>query len=372
MEGGLAMEIRQLQNQLRTLIELEETESPVVSYFLDCEDPDGYRILSEQATAARKALDRDQRRAFDRALDRIEDHVPWKLDESTRSVAVFARSGSSPLFLVMEFEATLATRLYVDSTPAVFPLVELKDNYHRYVLMICSEDSARVLEVSLGSVTREIWSRRPELRERVGREWTQLHYQNHRRDRTERFIKEKIALVERIVASGGHTHLMLAGSSRSVARARKLLPKHLERILVDTIPASARDRSDDIVVATLSSFIEHEERESLAAVSLLRQELRRGGLAVCGYGDSCEALERGQADQLIILAGGGKTQTAQREELTRLAVQNDVHVEVVQHSEELAELGGVGCLLRYQIWAPAPAMAVAGRAKSREARALEG
>jgi hypothetical protein len=346
------MEIRQLQNQLRTLIELDETESPVVSYFLDCEDPDGSRILREQIGSARKALDRDQRPAFDRAVDRIEDHVPWKLDESTRSVAVFARSGSSPLFVVMEFEATLPTRLYVESSPTVFPLVELKDNYHRYVLMICNEESARVLEVSLGSVTREVWTRRPELRKRVGREWTQLHYQNHRRDRTERFVKEKIALVERIFAAGGHSHLMLAGSPRSIARVRKALPKRLLDNLVDVIPASARDRSNDIVVATLSTFIEHEERESLSVVSLLRQELRRGGLAACGYGDTLGALERGQADLLILLADDEGEDSTRREELVRLAVRNDVHVEVVQHSEELAELGGVGCLLRYESRTP--------------------
>ena len=47
-------------------------------------------------------------------------------------------------------------------------------------------------------------------------------------DRTERFVKEKIALVERIMGSGGHTHLMLAGSARIVARVRKSLPKSLE------------------------------------------------------------------------------------------------------------------------------------------------
>ena len=95
------MEIRQLQNHLRTLIELDETECPVVSYFLDREDPDGPQIIREQTLAARKALDSEQRVAFDVVVDRIENHVPWRLDESTRSVAVFARSGSSPLFLVM-------------------------------------------------------------------------------------------------------------------------------------------------------------------------------------------------------------------------------------------------------------------------------
>jgi protein required for attachment to host cells/ribosomal protein L7Ae-like RNA K-turn-binding protein len=266
-------------------------------------------------------------------------------------VAVFARSGSTgPLFLVLEFEAALPTRLFVDSTPVVFPLVELLDNFHRYVLLICNEESARVLEVSLGSVTREVWTHRPELRKRVGREWTKLHYQNHRRDRTDRFVKEKIGLVERVMTSGGHTHLMLAGNPQVLARVRKGLPKSLESKLVDAIPASSRDRSTDVVLATLSSFLEHEEQESLAAVGALRRELRTGGLAVAGHRACREALLNGQADLLVMLADRDDQDTAPREELTRLALEHDVHVEVVQHSEELEELGGVGCLLRYEIF----------------------
>ena len=62
------MEVRQLQNLIRTLIELEETENPTVSYFLDRQDSDGPRILREQVDAARKALDRQQRPAFERAI----------------------------------------------------------------------------------------------------------------------------------------------------------------------------------------------------------------------------------------------------------------------------------------------------------------
>lgn len=344
------MEIRQLQNQIRTLIELDETDSPIVSYFLDCEDPDAPQVLRERAIAARKAVDRSQREDLERTLDRIENHVTGELGASTRSVAIFARSGSSPLFTALEFEATLPTQMFVDPLPTIFPLVQLKDNYHRYVLMICNEESARILEVSLGSVTREVWARRPELRERVGREWTKLHYQNHRRDRSERFVKEKIALLERIFASGGHSHLMLAGNTQILARVRKALPKALADRLVDAVPASSRDRSTDVVVATLSSFLEHEERESQAAVGLLRRELRRGGLATCGYRDSRAALERGQADLLVLLADEAEAAGSQAEELVRLAVQADVHVEVVQDSDELEALGGVGCLLRYETW----------------------
>jgi hypothetical protein len=343
------MEPRLLQNHIRTLIELEETSSPVVSYFRDLQDPDSERTLRDWARVARKTLDTGQRDAFDRAMDRIEDHVPWKLDDSTRSVAVFARSGTSPLFLPLEFRVELPTRFFVESTPVIFHLVELKDTFHRYVLMICAEDSARILEVSLGSVTRDLWTERPELRRRVGREWTRRHYQNHRRARAQRFVKEKISLLERIADAGGHTHILLAGNPRTVARVRRALPKALAARLVDVVPASSRERVEDVVASTLSAFVEHEERESQSMVELLGQELRRSGLAAAGYGPCRAALETGQADRLLLASGGGSLDTRRREELIRLATKTGAHVEVVDRSDLLDELGGVGCLLRYEI-----------------------
>jgi hypothetical protein len=49
------MEIRQLQNPLRTVIEPEETECPVVSYFRDCEDPGTGAETAQREELARHA-----------------------------------------------------------------------------------------------------------------------------------------------------------------------------------------------------------------------------------------------------------------------------------------------------------------------------
>jgi hypothetical protein len=337
-----------LERHLRDLITLEETASPVLSVFADLHGPDTRRDLRRRAAAAQRVAHPGQRDTFDEAWSAVEEALDRKLADSTRSVAVFSRGGERPYFLLMQFEAELPTHLFVESTPVIFHLVELKDNYHRYALMICREDAAWVLEVNLGSVTRELWTRKPELRQRVGREWTRLHYLNHRRDRRDRFIKEKIAVLEEIVRSGGHSHIMLAGSPQLTVRVRKALPPHLKKILVDVVPSAARDRVEDVVAATLSTFLDQEERESQALVDVLRQELLRGGLAVAGIADSRVALEHGQADILLLTSSYSTEELQTREELIRLAQASGVGVEVVQHSDFLQELDGVGCLLRYR------------------------
>ena len=60
--------------------------------------------------------------------------------------------------------------------------------------------------------------------------------------RPHRSSKTVMHMLEEIVRSGGHTHIMLAGNPRLAARVRKALPVHLHRKLVDVVPSGAADR----------------------------------------------------------------------------------------------------------------------------------
>ena len=280
------MDLDRLRMHIRTLITLEETEAPVVSCYVHHVERDGSQasLFDPRVRAMRKVLGGQERDDFDAAFCGIQRYFATELRPTTQGVAAFARAGTRPFFLALQFQVPLPDRLSVNSTPDIFHLVELKDTYHRYVVMISTEEKVRVLEVTLGAITRELWAERPELRERVGREWTREHYQNHRRDRDDRFLKEKIELLERLMASGGHTHLILAGSPRLTARIRNALPRHLQARLIDVVPASASAHVADVVTATLSSFIDREQQESLDTVAELVSALRRGGLVPASEG----------------------------------------------------------------------------------------
>ena len=113
--------------------------------------------------------------------------------------------------------------------------MELKDTYHRYVVVIATDERACILEINLGSVTEQIWKERPELRKRVGREWTKEHYQNHRRERTDQFFKEVIKILDQLMSASGYTHLILAGNPRITSRIRNGLPKHSVTKLIELL-----------------------------------------------------------------------------------------------------------------------------------------
>ncbi len=245
--------------------------------------------------------------------------------------------------------------------------------------MIVTEDSMRILQVNLGAITAQIWEQRPELRERIGREWTKPHYQRHRQDRTRKSLKDAVKVLERLMSAGGYTHLILAGQPSTTSQVQQNLPRHLQDQLIDIVPASGTMRMSDVVEATLSSFVEAEEQESRAVVADLVHQLRTGGLAVVGTDPSLRALYCGRVDVLVLSkeyvpgpgwlcencgymdlesAGPVACPTCEgqvfrrfntKEAMVCKAVECDCTIEVVTQSDELMHLGGVGCLLSYRL-----------------------
>ena len=372
------MRIEKLDEYIRALATLEPSEEPVVSCYLDVSNGSGYRdILDERVHLLRRSLPDKDLDTFGEAMAKIEAFLLTGVATMTRGVALFARGGRLPLFLPLQFEVPLPNWIAVDSTPNLYHLVELKDNYDRYVILQVTENSARIVGINLGSVTDQIWKNRPELRRRVGRGWARDHFQDHRRERNNQFVHDLVGILANVMAIGGYGHLILAGSARAMVAVQKALPKSLAAKLVDIVPASANDRLSDVVTTTLQRFLEHEELDSQAIAEQLVSQIYTQRLAVAGTQASMRALKAGQVDVLVIAkdydpgngwecrrCGRVDTQSARpdacpacqnlhlrafeiRSELVRLAGQLGCGVEVVEHSDALMNLGGVGCLLRF-------------------------
>jgi hypothetical protein len=383
------MDLAKVQMYVRNLAILEETNSPVISCYLNLEAGQSKwrHHLNGRVRLLRKSLTSEIRGDFDEAWSQIEDYLAAALFPHAKGATIFSRAGAGPYFSALQFYVPLPNWVSVGFTPNIYHLVELKDTYHRYVIMILTEESARIVEVNLGEVTKELWQERPELRKRIGRGWTREHYQNHRRGRTEQFIKEEIRVLEQLMLAGGHSHLILVGNPRISAQVRKALPKRLAAKLVKTtvsarvgglaVVAAGSDRISEVVAASLSSFIEQEELESLAVVDRLQQGIHTGGLAVVGTRETLRALQNSQVDMLVMASGyepdpgwacavcgavgiepdkfheiGGCGWQAIRsidikEEMVRIAERTGCSVEIVNGSIALTRWGGVGALLRF-------------------------
>ena len=370
----------ELKGRIALLACVEETEAPVVSAYFNLEDRHaGWReALDERARVLRHTLDGYDLADVDEALGKIEDWLATELLPEAEGAVIFARSAfGGGLMLPMQFAAPLPNWIAVSPTPNIYHLVELKEHYHSYVILLTLPDRASILEVNLGAATTRAWSNRSELRARVGSEWTRLHFQIHQAHRGDRFFQEKIALLEQLMHARGHSHLILAGDPEITARICDALPEDLAEKLVDVVPAGGWDREEAVVMATLSSFIEHEKQQSLSIVASVVEGLRTQNLAVAGSAETLDALRSGKVDRLVMTSdyhpdpgwlckacraicikvpnpprcpqcGEAAIESLDfRETLLRLASQLECPVEVVEHSAALMSLGGVGCLLRY-------------------------
>ena len=376
----------ELQRHLRELAALPESDAPVVSCYLDLDSgPASWQPrLERRARLLRQATPEAQRPFLDAALDRIRDFLPHGVRRESRGLAAFSRAGRDPYFTVLQFAAPTPTSVSLDAVPSIYHLIELKDDFDRYLVLVSTATSARIFEVHLGAVSRELLLRQPELRRRVGREWTRLHYQNHRQDRDRGFVREKVAALERLVRGKGYARLVLAGDPQRLAAIRRELPREIRGRVVDivTLPDGADERA--VVRATLASFIREEEQEGRSLAELVVGELRRDGLAVPGAANSLQVLRRGQADALVVAkewpsspawsceactwsaagdvppevcadCGSNELRAHDaREELVRLAEGTGCRVEVVGDSPALMDLGGAACLLRFDEWTDRP------------------
>lgn len=329
------------------LTDISPEDSPLISCFVNLDHPrsDYLHELKAQADSVAKCLGGRESFDFDLAFDAIREYLKYELNPSSKSVAIYSRYGEKPIFLAMQFEVPLESQLLVDKLPHIYPLIELKDVYHRFVVAILTDKESRIIETTIGSVTEEILEKRPELRMRVGREWSKEHYRNYRDEQTHCFVKEKVDCIERLVNKGGHNHLILAGSPKMVARLKHALPVRLKAKLIDTLSANPSDGISPILAESMKLFIAMEEIESYSRVEELEVAVFSNGLGVCGVETSLAALKNGSARMLII--DQNILELKDREELVRLATKAKIPIETVSQNKTMLNLGGVGCLLRY-------------------------
>jgi hypothetical protein len=371
----------ELKQHITLLASVEESDALFVSAYFNLESGrTGWReTLDGRARILRRILKGNVLADLDEALDKIETWLATELLPEAKGAALFVRGTFGGSFMLpMQFAQPLPNWIAAYPTPNIYHLVELKDNYHRYVVLLATADRASILEVNLGAATTQAWIERPDLRMRVGQEWARSHYQVHQAHRGDRFVREKIAVLEQLVSAGGHTHLILAGDAEVIRNVQQVLPKGLADKLVDVIPSSEHVQQADVVKETLFSFVEHEERESRSTAERLIEGLRSQDLAVAGSAATLDALLWGEVDTLVIASGyqpdpgwactnckavgteEPETSTCLqcgestvrpldvKEALLRLAGQHERPVEVVEQSDALMSLGGVGCLLRYR------------------------
>jgi peptide chain release factor subunit 1 len=381
MDKITAALVTPLRDVLERLASFEPSTYPVLSLYLDLRvDQHGRR---HHDLFLRKALDERARGLTGEALhsfkvdaDRIRQYVA-DVAPSANAVAVFACSAGA-LFETVQLEGGIDGHwLFVASVPHLYPLARVTDQYPRFAALLADTNSARVFVFSLGTVETEQQVRNAKTRKTSMGGWSQARYQRHLENFHLHHMKEVVAVLDRVVRDEAIGRIVVSCDEVTRPLLMELLPKHLADKVIDIVRLDINASQKEVLEETLNALRERDADTDAARVDALIDGWRGGGLAVVGPDDTLQALELRQVEELLITATPAALRRASAapfdpapgpvdvtttaagdqdanqlklaNDLVARAQQNDARIRFIEDPALLADVGGVGAILRFKL-----------------------
>lgn len=349
-----------MQDRIRALAEFDAGDMPFLSIYLDVrpegigESPgqrDSLVVLRDRLREIGKTFTPARGDGFDSFtgdVERINAFTAGEMDAATEGLAIFACGGYG-IFDVFQFLAPFENQVTVAPKPDLYQLARFDDEYETAVVAVVDSNSARLFVSRYGKLT-ETETRSDDdaaaKRTQVGG-WSQSGYQRHIDNSRDKFGKEAAQAIAELCERERPGHVIIAGDESATRTIELAMPKHLASIVRTVIRANMRITPDELARQVEPILAVIEEEAGASVVERLVGEVRRNGLGTAGLTGTTKALERGQVDTVVIESSALGEE--ERAELVRQAALTGATVEVVDDSEPLRQLGGVGALLRYRI-----------------------
>jgi peptide chain release factor subunit 1 len=352
-----------LLEQLDRLAAFESTaDLPVVSLYLDMRadgngrtnvDPFLRKALPEQADA----LNGEARASFDRDIERIQSFLANDLRKSANGVAIFACHGRDGFFEALQFDVPIEQhQLFVGPVPHLYPLAKVNDQFPRYAALLVNTNSARLFVFGLGDTEAQHEVANTKTRRTTMGGWSQARYQRHIENFHLHHMKEVADILDRVVREESLTKIVLACDEVSRPILMDQLPKHLTEKIVDVVSLDMRTPDQQVLAETLEALREKDAQTDAEHVEAAIGAWRASGLGVVGPTGTRAALERGQVEELLITAAptllrAGSPEEAEKlaNELVTLGQQTSARIRFIEDPALLADVGGVGALLRFRL-----------------------
>ncbi len=328
----------------------------------------------------------DQSRGVAGALERLWPQVEALADPaaSGRGRIAFAALDSGWV-LRLESAMPVPSRVVLDETPFLHPLLELLDEGRAAGVVVVSPEQARLLEWRLGSL-EELQRLEQEYveapHERAGQlgggprgqYHTPMREQRQARERdwTQRFVEQVATVAAQLAAKRGWERILLSGGERWTEATIARFPQALRgSVFPDARVLSGLD--DAALATTVTDWVheQHTEHER----QLLRQvrEAAGAGRGALGLSEVATALNAGRVAHLVYdpgvrytgtvgadgalygdheVAPAGQPQRPEprlTERLVERALETGARISPVEDAaeDELSDAGGVAALLRW-------------------------
>jgi peptide subunit release factor 1 (eRF1) len=369
---------------MERLAALEPSPFPVISLYLSLATnssgrEDYQQFIRKSFNERGRALSEhsSERESFEKDAARIQEYLEAKdTPAGARALAVFACYGSD-LFEAMALEASINEHsLFIGSVPHLYPLARLVESSPRYAAVVLDTNRARILVFGdTGEREETIVGEKTRRTSKGG--WSQARYQRRAENVHLHHVKEVVDVLDKVVSEEDIAHVVIAGADVAMPILRAQLPKHLADKIVE-IGSHEGGESNGFVEKAMAALRAKDAESDVEKVEALFDAWRSGGLGVTGPEATLSALRLGQVDDLIITgspetlkpvqsmpedAAPGTVQVDSSnpigpidqdrlklsDELVTRAQQTGAHITFIEDVSLLAEVGGVGALLRFRI-----------------------
>jgi len=358
-----------LMDDLDELAAFEPNGFPFISLYLNLQPDQHGRdhfmpFVRKEFAERAKAFPKNslELASFKLAVTRIMSYLRNDVRPSANGLAIFACAGADVYFETVQLDAPIPQhRLHISDRPHLYPLARVIDQHPRYVALLADTNTARLFVFDLGKVLSSREVHHPKLSRTQVAGWSQMRYQRHIENSYQHHAREVVDMLDRVVREEAAKHIILAGDEVIMPLLREHLPQHLEKKVIDILRLDIRTPEHEVLKETMEALREHNLQSDAEKVRVLLDDYRAGGLAVVGFQDTSRALEHGQVDELLLSASareihidngsfdGGAPHLLAADLLVTRARNTGAHVTFIEDPALLADIGGVGALLRYQL-----------------------
>ena len=368
-------------DEIRDLASIDPGSAHYVTLYLNVDpltNPAGeYAIrINNMLKDARESLDKKTLKEVSADLDLISDYFATEKREFKKSVCIITNKAAN-VWKEYHLAAPAKSELVVEKTPHLDPILDIMDNYGRYLVMLASKDRARIFVTQMGEVTEygEVKSEDIPGRHAKGG-WfalSQDHYERHT-DWHEGFhIKEVEKKVESFMGRQKAGGIVIGGPEESIAMVTEKMPPILREKVIGRFRAEMFATPVEILAAASIIIKEYERAAKDRMIEDLIARVYKDNRGVLGIEDVILMTEEKRIQKLMVDSDyeqpgyicpncralsitpdpcrfcGAKTGRTSHlvDFIMEKAVEQGGSVAVVPGESKLREAGRIGALLRY-------------------------
>ncbi|UCD86053.1 MAG: host attachment protein [Deltaproteobacteria bacterium] len=357
---------------LKKLAKLTSHDRAFLSIYLS--SPESLEIIERRIDNIRKLFkeNKDESKHFEENIKLVKDYLDKDLYQSG-SLCIFC------CWLLDYFEAyplnvTVENIIWVDSSPYIRPLAELKDEYENFAVVVADNEIAKIfLVTSAKADSEEKIKGNIKNRVKVGG-WSQQRYERRRDKKIQYYSREIVDRLIELEKKEEFRRIILVGSKKILTEIRSALTNQLTQKLVGEKALDLRKGENYINKEIFDLFFIEERKSEKKLWEEIKNHYLRGEPAVVGVDDVLFSSKMGRVEKVIVnrdveingircrdceglfnreldkCPDCGSTSLFKVDlinEIVELLSTTKAEVDFVDEIEELKDVGDIAALLRY-------------------------